>query len=396
MRTTGARLVGIVTAGLLGLGLSAPPAVQAEAAGATARADAVKVTARAVSGSLSAIAPTADGRFVVAVNKSDQLVRYRVRPTRIREVGHTKSLNKLRHLHSGDVHVAVHPGGRFAYVGIQPWRKSQKYAVLVFNIDRTRPKLVRTISLKDVYPDKAVQVRSMAMRPDGKRLYLGVRGDLVTFDMGRGRAGELVSVESGQRVGWSNLAVTPDGTRLISGIAGNGSPDFVRYRTWDITSSAPVPGPEQRIDLTEIGFEDDTSLRKIVPARDNTTAYVQIESWVDDYADMLTARVDLTDGTIEATTGSPFGAYKFEELLGRSPSGRRVYGLNSGPGGGEADSRDPYLARTDGDLASYQRLEPGRFALDKAFAVSPAGKTKGLIYSTQKRNGKRYLVSIKN
>lgn len=351
------------------------------------------MTARTVSGKLTAVAPSADGRFVYGVHDR-QLVRYRTKPTKIRETGRSKTTSKLRHIHSGELDLAVHPSGRFVYVAIQPWKRTQKYAVLIFRVDRPKPRLVKTIRLNKTYPDSRVKVWSMALRPDGKRLYLHARTDLLTFAMKRGAAGELVSVHR-KAVGFPEMAVTPDGTKLLTGVNKGDSTRFLRYRVWDITGNRPVAGPERRVDLAAYDFEEPVSLSTIVPAPDNSTAYVQGSSWGEDYADIPVARIGLADGTIRSTLGNPFGAYRFEELLGVSPSGHRTFGLNRGPGGSDSDERDPFLARANRTLGDFQRLRRERFALEDAFAVSPAGRTKGLIYSTQRKNGKRYLVSIR-
>ncbi|KRF17032.1 hypothetical protein ASG90_06770 [Nocardioides sp. Soil797] len=341
---------------------------------------------------LAAIAPTADGRFLVGV-KNERLVRYRIKPDKIREVGRSRPTDLFR---LSDQEIVVHPSGRFAYVHVYSYVKRSKSAVIVFRIDRPNPKLVKTIKAKNVHPSKRANLKAMAMRPDGKRLHLIVGRDLVTLRMGNGQRAKVLSVQKDLSVG-TPMVTTPDGETLISTLSGQGSPHYASYRKWDISGvGAPVPGPEQRIDLTPFDLEDESGVAAIVIGPDSTTAHVQIREWVEDGFNEAIARVRLADGEITAVLGDPFGRYHLEQLLGRSPSGKRIYGLNRGPGGSEEDGRDPFLARADSALATHKRLKPGRFALETSFAVSPAGRTKGLIYSTQAKDGKRFLVSIRN
>ncbi|KRF17031.1 hypothetical protein ASG90_06765 [Nocardioides sp. Soil797] len=389
---------------MLGLGLSAPPTVHAEQGQPTQKQSGAKpdskVTARIDASGIQEVATTADGRFLVALKK-DRLVRYRITPSKIRKVGSSGRVEPL----NSDVRsegLAVHPSGKFAYVGVGSGpQNKKKYAVLVLRIDRPTPKLVKKISIKDVHPGKGVNFRGMTMRPDGKRLYLTVGKDLATFKMGNGARGKLQAVETGQllEVGPGRVA-TPDGTKLITGVRKKVSRDFLRYRIWDISGTgAPVPGPEQRIDTTAFDVKGVGRLARIVPAPGNTTAFVHFYGWDHGSKDYV-VKIDLATGEILVFLGADeaVGAPStMSSLLGRSPSGDRIYVSDLGSQQEPPPITQRALARSDAGLATYERLK-GRFALERVFAVSPAGKTKGLVYTVtiDKKDHSMQLVSIRN
>ncbi|GAA1792811.1 hypothetical protein GCM10009795_043060 [Nocardioides hankookensis] len=378
----------------------------------TSTATAVTSTDETTSGRVVASAPvpgrngidsvvTADGRKLVVLS-GNRLTQYALGERTIRPLGSTVVAPMRK---GTDFQLAVHPGGRAAYV---VWHRFSNDSprdfgdvVRVYDLTVRAPRYARTVALRRLLPQQpdAAEVAAITVSPDGRRLVVlggdgGGHERLLVLDVrrpGTPASGAVVNTEA--RPYLTSMSVTPDSSRLLI----NSDPRLYSYRL--PRTAAPVLEASPSIEMPGGDWRGDPYLGTNivgVTALGDGTAYIGMkgETDQDDWAEQVSTvmHVRVSDGAVLSHTDvrGPEEGWAPGALLGAvSNNGRRVYAtwgwLNV------ETPRPRSLVWYDADLAT--RHDGPALGWVRDVVVSPGGPTRGLVYVVSLRSGGHLRVS---
>jgi hypothetical protein len=323
---------------------------------------------------------TPDGTTLLAATTAG-LTKYAVTRRSVRLLGTD------RHVPAGGPRtVEVLPDGRFAYVTYLRPSDGTSPTVQVFNLRRDRPRLVRTLrfrSLRAIY--------DTVVSPDG-RLFLGAVDTIKVLDLDRpGRPARAGSVDEPQGAGV--LTVTPDGSRLVTAPLVVPQQKGDPIRVWDISRpEATVLEREGTVVVPEAeGYGSWIEAMRVGPQGDAVYVESSYCSLDCENSSPQVSRLRFSDLTREATfertwpTGFPF-------LAGVAPGGGKVF-IRTGFTTDEPETRPRGLAWLDPDLATHH--EVAGVGNVRGVAVSPGGRTRGMVYAAGRKAGKLRIYAVR-
>lgn len=375
---TGGRVAGL-TAALLAIGMAATsggPAVADANGTVVARA---ALAGRPVPGGNSRMVPmavTENGKILITVTTAG-ISKYSVTRHSVKRLG--RSAAKPDEGKRLDLEVL--PDGRFAYVTDQATSGPEASRMQIFDLRRDRPRLVRTLT----FPALG-RVHDTEMAPDGRRLFLRAYEKLKVLRLGhpaRPRR-ERSIVEPG---GYGPLQVTADGTRMLTALTSAGRGAGNTIRVWDISDAGhPVVEREGTVRLPG----DDTAswIEEIAISPRGDAIYVKSgycnDVCEDSYTD--TTRLRFSDLATEAQTGPGFGL-RAEFLQTVSNGGGKIFmqWLDV--------SRSQTLVWADPQLSNRHKV--GGIGDVRGMALSPGGKTRGMVFVAGNRSGKLRISAVR-
>lgn len=324
---------------------------------------------------------TSDGTTLLAATTAG-LTKYAVTRRSVKRLGTNGSVPT-----GGPRDVEVLPGGRFAYVTYTRPTYPQRWSyVQVFNVRRERPRLVRTMKFRSLG-----LIYDTAIAPDG-RLFLGALDEVKVLDLDHpGHPTRAESIEEPQGAGV--MEVTPDGTRLVAAPLVVPPADGDPIRVWDITR------PEETV------FEREGTV--VVPGPEGTKSWIEAiaisphgdaihvessycDSVCEDSAPSI-SRLRFSDLTREATVERSW-PMPFDFLAGPAPDGSKLF-VRTGFTTDEPETKPRGLSWLDPGLTTHH--EVAGVGNVRGVAVSPGGKTRGMLYAAGRKSGKLRLYAVR-
>jgi hypothetical protein len=322
---------------------------------------------------------TPDGTTLLAATTAG-LTKYAVTRRSVRLLGTNRRVPA-----GGPRTVEVLPDGQFAYVTYLRPSDETSPTVQVFNLRRDRPRLVRTLrfrSLRAIY--------DTVVSPDG-RLFLGAVDTIKVLDLDRpGRPARAGSIDEPQGAGV--LTVTPDGSRLVTAPLVVPQQEGDPIRVWDISRpEETVLEREGTVVVPEAeGYGSWIEAMRIGPQGDAVyveSSYCSLDC-ENSYPSI--ARLDFSDLLPEDETGPNTRFHGFLESV--SPGGGQVF-VRAGFTTDEPETRPRGLAWLDPDLATHH--EVAGVGNVRGVAVSPGGRTRGMVYAAGRKAGKLRIYAVR-
>jgi WD40 repeat protein len=326
------------------------------------------------------MAVTSDGTTLLAATTAG-LTKYAVTRHSVKLLGTNRAVAT-----GGSRDVEVLPNGRFAYVTYaRPY--PEKYSVIqVFNLRRDRPRLVRTMKFRSLGV-----IYDTVVSPDG-RLFLGASDRIKVLDLTRPghptRAGSITEPQ-----GAGVLAVTPDGSRLVTAPLVVPREDDDPVRVWDISS--PEMTALEREGTVPVPQADGNGswISALAVSPDGEGLYV--ESYYcdveceDSYPSLARLRLsDLsTESRVERAWGTPF-----DFLAGPNPGGGKVF-VRTGYTTDEPETKPRGLSWLDPDLSTHH--EVAGVGNVRGVAVSPGGRTRGMVFAAGRKKGTLRIYAVR-
>jgi hypothetical protein len=280
----------------------------------------------------------------------------------------------------------VLPGGRFAYVTYTAHSSVDLPYVQVFNLRRDRPRLVRTMKFRAL-----AAVYDTALSPDG-RLFLGSYDTIKVLDLEHpGHPARAGSIEEPQGAG--ALAVTPDGARLITARLRKTEPNANPIRVWDITGRGEVT-LEREGTVGVPGGEDRKSRVKTLVMSPRGDAIFVESSYCDGECEdsaPYVSRVRFSDLSHEAATERVWSKPP-DFLAAIAPDASKVF-MRTGFTTDEPETRPRGLSWLDPGLTTHH--EVAGVGNVRGVAVSPGGKTAGMLYAAGRKSGKLRVFAVR-
>lgn len=378
-RTLRAGIVGAVTAAsVLAVGsvAAAQPATQAK----------VVASAPYPGHGGATIATSPNGRTELVLTRAG-LTKYDLGPQSVVRRGTTA----LKGIDAPDAALLIHRDSKIAYVVEEGARRA---VVQVYDITGRAPRLVRTLGLASVIPDGGKRYfYDSALTPDGRRLLL-LGPDFVQVLGLNTPARPTGGVQFASAHHGSNLAVTPDGTRLLIGYTSETEPRLARYSlprngAATLQASAPIvlPGWE--------GRQSRTRISKLIPARGSGLVFVEVWSYADEHGEgsVSSAIAIVLIGDLKVRTATvPDDAAPQLFLEGVTNDGARVFATS-----GHTTDEPELLPRAATWLGSAKlavRHDLTGLGDVRAMSVSPAGETHGRLLVAAVRGGRHVLLEV--
>jgi hypothetical protein len=378
----------VVAACALLAGLTAPAGAQAsETDSATIEAQ-TRIGSGYWDGQISA-----DGRFFVTTD-DDQLIRHRLTRKSIKKAVHSKSSRALKKAEYSTT--VLHPDGKFAYVFAHGF--GRRWTIEIARIDKSRPKFVRSYDFSAAGGARS-RLADAVITPDGERLLLQLRDDIVSLDLSRpgkpkvhavldGGLGDVPGIQA-------PLALSPDGSTLLTAVADDGPLGTVRFAVWGSDDAGDLTLTGVRETMIDAEAETDSPPRLTEILTDAGSAYLQVEEATDDAPVTSVVRVALEDGSKLSTLPGAFKGSN-EELAALDTAYDRVIGLRNRRWSGAEPPRDNELSLFWTDAALGSISQDRRFArVTTTPVVSHAGPSKDKVYLTVRDGRRTRLLAVR-
>jgi WD40 repeat protein len=325
------------------------------------------------------MAVTSDGTTLLAATTAG-LTKYAVTRHSVKLLGTNRTVQT-----DARRDLEILPGGRFAYVTYTRPYPEKYSAIQVFNLRRDRPRLVRTMKFRSLGV-----ITDTVVSPDG-RLFLSATDKIKVLDLTR--PGHPVRAGSITEEGAVVLAVTPDGSRLVTAplVLPREEADLVRV--WDISSPEATVLERQGAVPVPQSEGNGSWIKGLAVSPDGEGLYV--ESYYcdveceDSYPSLARLRLsDLsTESRVERAWGTPF-----DFLAGLTPGGGKVF-VRTGYTTDEPETKPRGLSWLDPDLAVHH--EVAHVGNVRGVAVSPGGRTRGMVFAAGRKAGKLRIYAVR-